>query len=428
MLSESAWNRGAVRRQLIADANAHFGYSSALVIDESAFAKKGDMSAGVARQWNGRLGKTDNSQVGVFAAVVRDRVAALVEGELYVPEDWFADAARCQTAGIPEGVEFCTKGEMALNMIHRLRREGLRFSHVVTEETPKGLAARHFKDLIEERSGGRIHVQVFPNGRLYGDHDEIQALKLGAVDLVAPSLSKFGRIGLPEFELFDLPFVFDNLNAVRRITLGPLGQRLLDGLPRQGLVGLGYFDNGFKQMSANRPLLEPRDFVNLRMRVQASRVIAAQMRALGARPVTLAFSETRRALAAGVVDGTENPISNFYTQKMHEVQSDLSLTEHGYLGYAVVTNERLWRHLKSTDRELIHQALREALAFANQSADTQNQQALQALRQAGTTRIHSLNQEQRTRLRRAVQAVQQQLADRIGNGWIKALQQVLSQG
>ena len=133
-------------------------------------------------------------------------------------------------------------------------------------------------------------------------------------------------------------------------------------------------------------------------------------------------------LAAGVVDGTENPISNFYTQKMHEVQSDLSLTEHGYLGYAVVTNERLWRHLKSTDRELIHQALREALAFANQSADTQNQQALQALRQAGTTRIHSLNQEQRTRLRRAVQAVQQQLADRIGNGWIKALQQVLSQG
>jgi len=131
MLSESAWNRSGVRRQLIADANAHFGHASALVIDESAFAKKGDMSAGVARQWNGRLGKTDNSQVGVFAAVVRDRVAALVEGELYVPEEWFADAARCQEAGLPEGMEFCTKGEMALSMIHRLRREGLRFAHVV---------------------------------------------------------------------------------------------------------------------------------------------------------------------------------------------------------------------------------------------------------------------------------------------------------
>lgn len=131
MLSESAWNRGGVRRQLIADANAHFGHASALVIDESAFAKKGEMSAGVARQWNGRLGKTDNSQVGVFAAVVRDRVAALVEGELYVPEEWFADAARCREAGIPEEVDFRTKGEMALSLIHRLRREGLRFAHVV---------------------------------------------------------------------------------------------------------------------------------------------------------------------------------------------------------------------------------------------------------------------------------------------------------
>jgi SRSO17 transposase len=131
MLSESSWHRAGVRRQLIADANAHFGHASALVIDESAFAKKGDMSAGVARQWNGRLGKTDNSQVGVFAAIVRDRVAALVEGELYVPEEWFADAARCRKAGIPEDMEFCTKGEMALGMIHRLRREGLRFSHVV---------------------------------------------------------------------------------------------------------------------------------------------------------------------------------------------------------------------------------------------------------------------------------------------------------
>jgi SRSO17 transposase len=131
MLSESAWDRRGVRQQLIADANAHFGHASALVIDESAFAKKGDMSAGVARQWNGRLGKTDNSQVGVFAAVVRDRVAALVEGELYVPEEWFADAARCQEAGLPEGLAFCTKGAMALRMIHRLRREGLHFAHIV---------------------------------------------------------------------------------------------------------------------------------------------------------------------------------------------------------------------------------------------------------------------------------------------------------
>jgi C4-dicarboxylate-binding protein DctP len=303
----------------------------------------------------------------------------------------------------------------------------LRFSHVVAEETPKGLAANRFKALVEQRTGGRIGVQVFPNGQLYGDHDEMQALQLGAVDLVAPSLSKFGRIGLPEFELFDLPFLFDDLTAVRRVTLGPLGQKLLNGLQRQGLVGLGFFDNGFKQMSANRPLLEPGDFKNLRMRVQASRVIAAQMRVLGAHPVTLAFSETRRALEAGVVDGTENPVSNFWTQAMHEVQSDLSLTEHGYLGYAAVTNQRFWQHLKVTDRELVNLALQEALAFGNQIADDQNDQALGALRQAGTTRIHTLSADQRTRLRQAVRPVQQQLANRIGASWVTALQQALHQ-
>jgi C4-dicarboxylate-binding protein DctP len=301
----------------------------------------------------------------------------------------------------------------------------LRFSHVVAEETPKGLAANRFKVLVEQRSGGRVGVQVYPNAQLYGDHDEMQALQLGAVDLVAPSLSKFGRIGLPEFELFDLPFLFDDLNAVRRITLGPLGQKLLQGLPRQGLVGLGFFANGFEQMSANRPLLEPKEFAGLRMRVQASRVIAAQMRALGAKPVTLAFSETRRALAAGVVDGTENPVSNFWTQAMHEVQSDLSLTEHGYLGYAVVANQRFWQHLQPDDRALIDQALQEALAFANQIADAQNDQALQALREAGTTRIHPLNPSQRARLRQAVQPVQQQLASRIAPHWMSDLKQAL---
>jgi len=301
----------------------------------------------------------------------------------------------------------------------------LRFSHVVAEETPKGLAANRFKVLVEQRSGGRIGVQVYPNASLYGDHDEMQALQLGAVDMVAPSLSKFSRIGLPEFELFDLPFLFDNLEAVRRITLGPLGQKLLAGLQPQGLVGLGFFDNGFKQMSANRPLLEPKDYIGLRMRVQASQVIAAQMRALGARPVTLAFSETRRALASGVVDGTENPVSNFWTQAMHQVQSDLSLTDHGYLGYAVVTNQRFWQSLKPTDRELINQALQEALAFANQIADTQNDQALLALRHAGTTRIHTPSATQRARLRQAVQQVQQQLVARIGPSWISALQKVM---
>ncbi len=303
----------------------------------------------------------------------------------------------------------------------------LRFSHVVTEDTPKGRAASRFKALVEARSSGRITVQVFPDGQLYGDHDEMQALQLGAVDMVAPSLSKFGRIGLPEFELFDLPFLFEDLSEVRRVTLGALGQRLFNGLKRQGLVGLGFFDNGFKQMSANRPLLAPTDFAGLRMRVQASRVIADQMRALGARPVTLAFSETRRALATGVVDGTENPVSNFWTQGMHQVQSDLSLTNHGYLGYAVVTNQRFWEHLQADDRELINQALQEALEDARQIADVQNEAALAALRRSNTTRIHRLSAGQRVRLQQAVLPVHQALARRIGPDWFQALQDALAQ-
>lgn len=304
----------------------------------------------------------------------------------------------------------------------------LRFSHVVAQETPKGLAVARFKSLVEQRSDGRIQVQIYPGGQLYGDHDEMAALQLGAVEMLAPSLSKFGRIGFPEFGLFDLPFLFASVADVRRITQGPLGQRLLKGLGRHGMSGLGYVDNGFKQMSANRPLLKPADFVGLRMRVQASQVIAAQMRALGAQPVSLPFSETRRALAAGVVDGTENPVSNFWTQKMHEVQSDLSLTEHGYLGYAVVVNQRFWLSLPEADRALLEQALGEALAYGNQIADTQNAQALAALRVIGPTRIHSLTPAQRARLRQAVEPVHAALARRIGPAWMAAMREALRQG
>ena len=301
----------------------------------------------------------------------------------------------------------------------------IRFSHVVADDTPKGLAVERFKALVHARSAGRIQVVVYPNGRLYGDHDEVQALQLGAVEMLAPSLSKFGRIGFPEFELFDLPYLFDDVNNVRRITQGALGERMLARLLRHRLVGLGFMDNGFKHMSANRQLLEPAHFAGLRMRVQASRVIAAQMRALGARPVTLAFSETRRALATGVVDGTENPTSNFWTQGMHEVQTDLSLTQHGYLGYAVVANQRFWEGVPATDRSLIGTAMQEALAFGNQIADSQNAKALDALRASGTTRIHVPTPSQLALMRHAVAPVHAELAQRIGPDWLTDAHDVL---
>ena len=302
----------------------------------------------------------------------------------------------------------------------------VRFSHVVAEDTPKGLAAVRFRALVQQRSAGRIDVAIFPMGELYSDYDEMQALQLGAVEILAPSLSKFGRIGFPEFELFDLPYLFPDVASVRRITQGPLGQRMLAGLERQRLVGLGYMDNGFKHMSANRPLMELQDFTGQRMRIQASRVLAAQMRALHAQPVTLAFSETRRALALGVVDGTENPISNFWTQRMHEVQSDLSLTQHGYLGYAVVVSERFWASLPAPDRVLLDDAMRDAVAFGNQIADAQNDNALAALRAFGGTRIHVLEARQTERLRAAVHSVHLGLAQRIGTQWLDEAQRALA--
>lgn len=301
----------------------------------------------------------------------------------------------------------------------------IRLSHVVATDTPKGMALERFRMLVEERTAQRIRVQIYPQGQLYGDQDEMQALQLGAIDMVAPSLSKFGPIGFPEFELFDLPFLFESVASVRHITQGPVGQRLLAGLSRQRLLGLGYFDNGFKHMSANRPLLEPAHFAGLRMRVQSSRVIAQQMRALGAWPITLPFSETRRALENGVVEGTENPVSNFYTQGMQAVQSDLSLTGHGYLGYAVVAHQRFWLGLPSADRTLVQQALREALAFGNGIADAHNDKSLAALHVTETVRIHTPTEAQRARLREAVAPVHADLARRIGQDWLDAVHNAL---
>ena len=301
----------------------------------------------------------------------------------------------------------------------------IRLSHVVAEDTPKGLAAARFQALIGQRAEGRLRVEVYPSADLYGDFDEMEALHTGAVEMLAPSLSKFGRAGFPEFELFDLPYIFDDLNAVHRVTRGPFGQELLGGLQRQGLVGLGFLDNGFKHMSAIRPLHEVTDFQGLRMRVQSSRVIATQMRALGARPVPLPFSATRDALARGIVQGTENPLSNFWTQGMHEVQPHLALTRHGYLGYAVITSARFWSSLPAADQNLLSTAMNEALAYGNRIAGAQNDKALVALRDWGRTTIYTPTAAQRARMARAVESVYDDLGARIGARWVRGIRQAI---
>ena len=302
----------------------------------------------------------------------------------------------------------------------------LRFSHVVAQDTPKGMMASHFKQLVAQRSGGRIRVEVYPDSQLYGDDDEMEALRLGAVEMLAPSLSKFGNYGLPEFEVFDLPFLFDDLAQVRRVTQGPVGQQLLERLGRQQMLGLGFLDNGFKQMSASKPLRTLADFKGQRLRVQASRVLVAQMRALGAQPVVLPFGETQRALASGVVDGAENPLSNFLTQGLAPLQPDVTLTQHGYLGYAVVTHPRFWANLAAPDKELLSAALTEALALGNRLSAQLNQEALAQLQRSPNVRVHSLTAAQRAALRSAVQPVHDGFARSVGAGLLKDVQQSIS--
>ena len=224
----------------------------------------------------------------------------------------------------------------------------IKFSHVVAQDTPKGKGAEKFKELAEKRLPGKVKVEVYPNSTLYKDGEEMEALSLGSVQLLAPSLAKFGPLGAREFEVFDLPYIFDNYEELHKVTGGEAGKALFKKLESKGITGLAYWDNGFKVMSANTPIKLPADLKGKKMRIQSSQVLAAQMKALGALPQTMAFSEVYQALQTGVVDGTENPPSNLYTQKMHEVQKHVAMTNHGYLGYAVITNKKFWDGLPPT--------------------------------------------------------------------------------
>jgi C4-dicarboxylate-binding protein DctP len=207
----------------------------------------------------------------------------------------------------------------------------IKFSHVVAVDTPKGKAAEYFKKLAEERTKGRVKVEVYPNSQLYKDGEEMEALQLGSVQMLAPSVAKFGPLGAREFEVFDLPYIFDSFADLHKVTDGPVGKKLFKKLETKNIAGLAFWDNGFKDFSANRALRLPGDVKGLKMRIQSSNVLEAEIRALGGLPQKMAFSEVYQGLQTGVVDGTENPPSNFYTQKMHEVQKFLTLTDHGVI-------------------------------------------------------------------------------------------------
>ena len=300
----------------------------------------------------------------------------------------------------------------------------IKFSHVVAKDTPKGKAAEKFKELAEAATKGKVKIEIYPNSTLYKDKEELEALQLGAVQMLAPSLAKFGPLGVKEFELFDLPFIFADKKALAKITEGPIGRELLNKLDAKGILGLAYWDNGFKMMSSNRPIHTPTDMKGLKMRIQASKVLDEQMRVLGANPQVMAFSEVYQALQTGVVDGAENPPSNLYTQKMHEVQKHLTVTNHGYIGYAVIVNKRFWDKLPAEVRTQLESAMREASKYANTIAQQENDKALEAVKKAGTTTVYVPNEKEKAAWQAALLPVQKTMEDRIGKELIAAVNKV----
>jgi C4-dicarboxylate-binding protein DctP len=290
----------------------------------------------------------------------------------------------------------------------------IKFSHVVAPNTPKGKGSLKFQELAEKYTNGKVKVEVYPNSQLYKDNEELQALQLGSVQMLAPSLAKFGPLGVKEFEVFDLPYILPDKAALNKVTQGPLGKKLLGLLQSKGIVGLAYWDNGFKDMSANKKLLLPADFRGLKMRIQSSKVLEAQMRALGAIPQVMAFSEVYQALATGVVDGTENPPSNEYTQKMHEVQKYTTRSGHGYVGYAVITNKKFWDGLPADIRASLEKAMAEATVFGNGAAQQDNDDAIAEMKKSGKTEMIELTAAQKAEWRKVLDPVATEMESRVG--------------
>ena len=297
----------------------------------------------------------------------------------------------------------------------------IKFSHVVATDTPKGQAAERFKLLAEKATNGRVKVELYPNSQLYKDKEELEALQLGAVQMLAPSLAKFGPLGVKEFEAFDLPYIFPTKTVLYNVTEGEIGKGLLKKLEPKGIIGLAYWDNGFKVMSANKPLHLPADFKGQKMRIQSSKVLDAQMRALGANPQVLAFSEVYQALQTGVVDGTENPPSNLYTQKMNEVQKHVTVSNHGYLGYAVIVNKKFWDGLPADIRLALEKAMKEATTYEKAIAQRDNDMAMEAIKKTGKTLVYTLSDKEQAEWRRVLTPVQKEMEGRIGKELIAAI-------
>ncbi|QAY91609.1 TRAP transporter substrate-binding protein [Pseudomonas sp. ACM7] len=295
----------------------------------------------------------------------------------------------------------------------------IKFSHVVAEQTPKGQGALLFKKLVEERLAGKVKVEVYPNSSLFGDGKEMEALLLGDVQMIAPSLAKFEQY-TPKLQLFDLPFLFNDISAVDRFQRSPEGQGLLNSMESKNITGLAYWHNGMKQLSANKALREPGDARGLKFRVQASAVLEEQFKAVRANPRKLSFAEVYQSLQTGVVNGAENPYSNIYSQKMYEVQKFITESDHGLLDYMLITNTKFWTGLPPDVKAELDKIIVEVTTQVNQKAEKLNQEDKQRIIDAKTTEIITLTPEQRGKWREAMKPVWTKFEGAIGADLIKA--------
>ncbi len=302
----------------------------------------------------------------------------------------------------------------------------IKFSHVVSPNTPKGKAADFFAKRVAELTNGKVEVKVFPNSQLYNDKAVMKALKIGNVQMAVPSFSKFTRL-VPAMQLFDLPFLFRDADHLHAVMDGPIGQKLKDMVTAKGFVALNYWDNGFKQLSTNKkPLLWPEDAKGQKFRIMSSKVLEAQFKAVGANPQVLPFSEVYSALQQGVVDGGENPLSNFYTKKFYEVQKSLTLSNHGYLGYLVVMSKRFWKKFPDSLKPKIIQAMNEATVYERKEALALEGKFLAKIKEyadkTGKLKIYNLTPEQKAAWRKVMVGIYPKFYDVIGEDLIKGAQ------
>ncbi len=284
----------------------------------------------------------------------------------------------------------------------------------MANDTPKGKGALKFKELAEKYTDGKVKVEVYPNSTLYKDKEEIEALQLGSVHMLAPSTAKFAPLGIKEFEALDLPWLFKDDQTYSNAIKGTLGKWLFEKLEAKGITGLAYWDNGFHMLSANRPLVKPTDFQGLKVRISGSKVADQYFRLLGTIPQIMAFSEVYQALQTGVVDGCENTASNYLTQKFYEVQKNITVSYHAHLQYAVIVNAKFWSGLPPDIRTQLDKAMAEATDYTNSIARQENEDALAEIKKTGKTTLHYLTDADRKAWQEAMQPTYKWAKGRVG--------------